>query len=213
MSMSTDATLPGALAIRPEPSLHNSRFVLKADDGLSSFSITRNQRGTNADAAGLVLLSGTSQNGRVSASRKVGNKDDEAIFTVYNSHETPEVEFRIEYKLLGSRRAVHTFSVVAAGSTSDFQWRNDGSGWELVMGHEPSSKHIEVLATGMLNIGQKEPPQFKLTIQGETLPSEMQWRVIAVASWLRIGDKAQSIKAKAPNPDKDATTAACCVVL
>lgn len=95
---------------------------------------------------------------------------------------TPSAEFRMTYRFLASRQAVHDFSdnIAEITSRSGIEWRNNGTGWRLV-----SNDGEEVLATGALNIGTKKAPRFELYSGVD----DEKWKLVVILSWLKIWDK------------------------
>ncbi|KAJ3541685.1 hypothetical protein NM208_g4491 [Fusarium decemcellulare] len=199
---------PDTFTIRTKADSTN-RFTIRSDDGSPRFSLIS---GTNSEEqAKLVVFSGPEEEPHVLGTITHGYTG--ADIKLENT--TPPIEFRMSYRLLGNRRAVHQFSVNLPDRT-DFEWQNDGSGWKLIKpvgaGEEP-----EVLATATLNMGTNKPPRFVLTKSETTTQLGERWKLVAIMSCLRIWDKVRLAWAKDPEEEEGAMISFCactlCVVM
>lgn len=200
--------LPSVFTIQKQSS-SPKQFALTSDhDGSSIVSIVR-QSGDSVD----ISANGPPARRLATIKRDLTNtKADVTIFE--QASETPVTQFRIEYKSLGDHRASHSFSTNSPNTEekTNFEWRNDGAGWQLLRVSAPNSV-LEVVATGALNAGTLEPPRFELRdVSGEQSQGES-WGLVAAVSWIRVWDKVQTDVIKSSNPNKDAAMASCCIVL
>ncbi|KAF4986380.1 hypothetical protein FDECE_15985 [Fusarium decemcellulare] len=208
INQTNNPLLPDTFTIRTGADFPN-RFTIRADDGSSPLSLIS---GTNGEEqAKLVVFSGPEEEPRVLGSITHGYTGAD----IKLENITPPIEFRMLYRLLGNRRAVHQFSVNLPDRT-DFEWQNDGSGWKLIKpvaaGEEP-----EVLATATLNMGTNKPPRFVLTQSETTAQLGEPWKLVAIMPCLRIWDKVRLAWAKDPEEEDGAMISFCactfCVVM
>lgn len=200
--------IPSVFTIQKQSSSPKHFAVTSDHDGSSAISIIR-QSGDSVD------ISANGPPSRRLATIKRDLTNTKAEVTIFEqTSETPATQFRIDYRSLGDHRASHSFSISSSNveEKTDFEWRNDGAGWQLLRVSAPNSV-LEVVATGSLNAGTLEPPRFEpRDVPGEQSIGESRGLVAAV-SWIRVWDKVQTDVIKSSNPNKDAAMASCCIVL